>query len=39
MTADSLTRRFAFGVVSYEGADLVPFGDELADAPLSTLWG
>ena len=30
--------RFAFGVVLYDGADLVPFGDRLAAAPLSCLW-
>jgi hypothetical protein len=30
--------RFAFGVVLYDGADVVPFGDRLAAAPLSCLW-
>ncbi len=30
--------RFAFGVVLYDSADLVPFGDRLAAAPLSCLW-
>jgi hypothetical protein len=30
--------RFAFGVVLYDGADVVPFGDKLAAAPLSCLW-
>ena len=30
---------FAYGVVLYDGADLVPFGDRLAAAPLSCLWG
>ena len=31
--------RFAYGVVLYDSADLVPFGDRLAAAPLSALWG
>jgi predicted AAA+ superfamily ATPase len=31
--------RFAYGVVLYDGADVVPFGDKLAAAPLSCLWG
>jgi hypothetical protein len=26
-------------VVLYDSADLVPFGDKLAAAPLSSLWG
>ena len=30
--------RFAFGVVLYDGADVVPFGDRMAAAPLSCLW-
>ena len=30
--------RFAFGVVLYDGAEVVPFGDRLAAAPLSCLW-
>ena len=30
--------RFAFGVVLYDGADVVPFGDKMAAAPLSCLW-
>ena len=30
--------RFSFGVVLYDGADVVPFGDRLAAAPLSCLW-
>ena len=30
--------QFAFGVVLYDGADLVPFGNNLAAAPLSSLW-
>jgi hypothetical protein len=39
MTADPFTHRFAFGVMLYDGADLVPFGDKLPAAPLSSLWG
>jgi predicted AAA+ superfamily ATPase len=31
--------RFAFGVVLYDSSDFVPFGDRLAAAPLSSLWG
>lgn len=31
--------RFAYGVVLYDSADLVPFGDRLAAVPLSALWG
>lgn len=31
--------RFACGVVLYDGTDLVPFGEKLAAAPLSSLWG
>jgi len=30
---------FAFGVVLYDSTDVVPFGDRLAAAPLSCLWG
>lgn len=30
--------RFAYGVVLYDGADVVPFGDGLAAVPLSSLW-
>ena len=30
--------RFAFGVVLYDNADVVPFGDRLAAVPLSCLW-
>jgi predicted AAA+ superfamily ATPase len=30
---------FAFGVVLYDNLDVVPFGDRLAAAPLSCLWG
>lgn len=30
--------RFAYGVVLYDSTDLVPFGDRLAAAPLSSLW-
>lgn len=31
--------RFAFGVVLYDSTDVVQFGDRLAAAPLSCLWG
>lgn len=31
--------RFAYGVVLFDSNDLVPFGDKLAAAPLSSLWG
>lgn len=37
--AEACGDRFAFGVVLYHGADLAPFGDKLAAAPLSCLWG
>ena len=30
--------RFAQGVILYDGADFVPFGDRLVAAPLSALW-
>jgi len=36
--ADACGNRFAFGVVLYDSADVVPFGDRLAAAPLSSLW-
>lgn len=31
--------RFAYGVVLYDSTDFVPFGDKLAAAPWSSLWG
>ena len=37
--AEACKDRFAFGVVLYDSADLVPFGDKLAASPLSSLWG
>jgi predicted AAA+ superfamily ATPase len=37
--AEACKERFACGVVLYDSADLVPFGDKLAAAPLSSLWG
>ena len=37
--ADVCKERFAYGVVLYDNTDLVPFGDRLAAAPLSSLWG
>jgi hypothetical protein len=36
--AEACKERFAFGVVLYDSTDLVPFGDRLAAAPLSSLW-
>lgn len=36
--AEASKERFAYGVVLYDGADLVPFGDRLSAAPLSCLW-
>jgi hypothetical protein len=30
--------RFAFGAVLYDSGDIVPFGEKLAAAPLSSLW-
>lgn len=37
--AEACGDRFAFGVVLYDSTDVVPFGDRLAAAPLSSLWG
>lgn len=37
--AEACGDRFAFGTVLYDSADVVPFGDKLAAAPLSSLWG
>lgn len=36
--AEVCADRFAFGVVLYDGTDVVPFGDRLAAVPLSCLW-
>jgi predicted AAA+ superfamily ATPase len=36
--AEASKERFAFGVVLYDSADLVPCGDRFAAAPLSCLW-
>ena len=36
--ADACKERFACGVVLYDSADFVPFGDNLAAVPLSCLW-
>ena len=36
--AEACGHRFAFGVVMYDSTDVVPFGDRLAAAPLSSLW-
>lgn len=37
--AEACKEKFAGGVVLYDSADLVPFGDRLVAAPLSSLWG
>ena len=36
--AEACGRRFSYGVVLYDSADVVPFGDRLAAVPLSCLW-
>ena len=36
--AEACEERFACGVVLYDSADFVPFGDNLAAVPLSCLW-
>ncbi len=36
--AEACGDRFAFGIVLYDNADIVPFGDRLAAVPLSSLW-
>jgi hypothetical protein len=36
--ADACRNEFAYGVVLYDGGDIVPFGDRLAAAPISCLW-
>lgn len=36
--AEATGDRFAFGVVLYDSTDVVPFGDNLAAAPISSLW-
>ncbi len=36
--AQACGERFAYGIVLYDGADVVPFGDRLAAVPLSCLW-
>ncbi len=36
--AEACGDRFAFGAILYDSADVVPFGDRLAAAPLSCLW-
>ena len=37
--AEACKDRFAYGIVLYDSTDFVPFGDKLAAAPLSCLWG
>lgn len=36
--AEACGNRFSYGVVLYDSADVVPFGDKLAAVPLSSLW-
>ncbi len=36
--AEACGDRFAYGVTLYDSTDLMPFGDRLAAAPLSSLW-
>ncbi|MCG8440739.1 MAG: hypothetical protein MI723_02925 [Caulobacterales bacterium] len=36
--AEACGDRFAYGVVLYDGKDVVPFGDGLAAASVSCLW-
>jgi predicted AAA+ superfamily ATPase len=36
--ADAAGKRFAFGVVLYDTDTIVPFGEQLAAAPISCLW-
>lgn len=37
--AEACGDRFASGIVLYDSTDVVPFGDNLAAAPLASLWG
>ncbi|MHC8509539.1 MAG: ATP-binding protein [Rhodospirillales bacterium] len=37
--AEACGDKFAYGVVLYDGTDVIPFGEKLAAAPLSVLWG
>jgi hypothetical protein len=37
--AQACKEQFAYGVVLYGNADLIPFGGKLAAAPLSSLSG
>jgi predicted AAA+ superfamily ATPase len=37
--ADACKGRFAGGVILYDSAEIVPFGDKLAAVPISCLWG
>jgi predicted AAA+ superfamily ATPase len=36
--AEACRDRFSFGVVLYDGADVIHFGDRLAAVPISCLW-
>lgn len=37
--AEACKDKFSYGVVLYDSPNFVPFGDKLAAAPLSCLWG
>jgi predicted AAA+ superfamily ATPase len=37
--AESCGDRFAIGLVLYDHEQIVPFGEKLIAAPISTLWG
>jgi hypothetical protein len=37
--AEASGKRFALGLVLYDHSQVVPFGERLLAAPLSTLWG
>ncbi len=36
--AEACKERFAYGIVLYDSADVVPYGDRMAAVPLSALW-
>jgi predicted AAA+ superfamily ATPase len=36
--AEACGKRFACGIVLYDGTDVVPFGENLAAVPISSLW-
>jgi hypothetical protein len=37
--ADACGKRFTLGLILYDHDTLVPFGERLFAAPISTLWG